>query len=71
VIEAGALGAAIMARVGAGVFPFYRAGVAAMVRLERGFEPDARQNRLYDIWFARYGHRYWKYSIERAAVVQP
>ena len=56
--EAGALGAAIMA------------GVAAMVRLERDFEPDARQNRLYDTWFARCGHRYWKYSIERAAVVQ-
>ena len=29
------------------VFPCYEADVAAMVRLERHFEPDAQQQRLY------------------------
>jgi hypothetical protein len=29
------------------VIPTYEAGVAAMVRLERHFEPDAQQHRLY------------------------
>jgi L-xylulokinase len=54
VTEAGALGASIMAGVGAGIFPSYEAGVAAMVRLERRFEPDARQHRLYAAWFEGY-----------------
>ena len=54
VTEAGALGAAIMAGVGAGVFASYEAGVSALVRLERRFEPDARQHRLYAAWFERY-----------------
>ena len=54
VTEAGALGAAIMAGVGAGVFASYEAGVAAMVRLERHFEPNAQQQRLYAAWFERY-----------------
>ena len=36
------------------VFPSYETGVAAMVRLERHFEPDARQGRLYVAWFERY-----------------
>ena len=48
-----ALGAAVMAGVGAGVFPSYEAGVAAMVRLERHCEPDAQQSRLYAAWFER------------------
>jgi xylulokinase len=47
-------GAAVMAGVGAGVFPSYESGVAAMVHLERRFEPDAQQHRLYDAWFERY-----------------
>ena len=54
VTEAGALGAAIIAGVGAGIFPSFQAGVEAMVRLERRFEPDAGQQRLYDAWFERY-----------------
>lgn len=54
VTEAGALGAAIMAGVGAGVFASFEQGVAAMVRLERTFEPDPQQQRRYDAWFDRY-----------------
>ena len=40
------------------VLPSYEAGVAAMVRLERRFEPDAQQHRLYDARFERYYDRY-------------
>ena len=54
VTEAGALGAAIMAGVGAGVFPSYAAGVEAMVRLERTFEPDPRRQEQYESRFAIY-----------------
>jgi sugar (pentulose or hexulose) kinase len=43
-----------MAGVGAGVFSSYKAGVEAMVRLERTFEPDAQQQRIYAAWFERY-----------------
>jgi xylulokinase len=52
--EAGALGAAIIAGVGSGLFPSFRTGVEAMVRLERGFEPDPHQHRLYADWFELY-----------------
>jgi xylulokinase len=54
VTEAGALGAAIMAGVGSGVFPSYEAGVEAMVSLERAFEPDLRQQRQYERRFEKY-----------------
>jgi sugar (pentulose or hexulose) kinase len=56
--EAGALGAAILAGVGCGVFPSLEAGVAAMVRLERSFEPNTTRQRQYDARFAKY-QRLW------------
>jgi xylulokinase len=49
--EAGALGAAIIAGVGARVFEGYDQGVAAMVKLERTFEPDLPRHERYQ---ARY-----------------
>lgn len=52
--EAGALGAAILAGAGCGIFASPREGVQAMVRLERHFEPDPRKGRLYDEQFDRY-----------------
>jgi xylulokinase len=52
--EAGALGAAIMAGVGGGVFPSFEAGVAAMVHTGRTFEPDARQIGRYAQRFEHY-----------------
>ena len=58
IIEAGALGTAIMAGVGCGVFPSHEAGVEAMVRLERTFEPDPRQQKLYQRQFEKY-QRLW------------
>jgi xylulokinase len=54
ITEAGALGAAIIAGVGSGRFPSYEAAVEAMVRLERCFEPDPRQQKLYEEWFELY-----------------
>jgi xylulokinase len=54
VTEAGALGAAIIAGVGCGVFPSYQAGVEAMVSLERTFEPDPQKRELYARRFEKY-----------------
>jgi xylulokinase len=54
VTEAGALGAAIIAGVGSGVFPSFAAGVQAMVRLERTFEPDAQRQQMYAARFEEY-----------------
>jgi xylulokinase len=48
VTEAGMMGAAILAGVGAGTFPSFEAGIEAMVRLERAFEPDPTRQRLYE-----------------------
>jgi xylulokinase len=47
VTEAGALGAAIIAGVGSGVFENFEQGVVAMVRLERTFEPDSQMHERY------------------------
>lgn len=54
ITEAGALGAAIIAGVGSGVFPSYEAGVEAMVSLERTFEPNPQQQKLYESRFEKY-----------------
>jgi xylulokinase len=58
ITEAGELGAAIIAGVGRGVFPTYRAGVEAMVRLDRTFEPDPRRHGLYEARFEEYRRLY-------------
>jgi len=47
VTEAGTLGAAIIAGVGAGIFSSFEEGVEQMVRLERRFEPDPRRHAAY------------------------
>lgn len=52
--EAGALGAAILAGTGCGLFSSLRTGVDAMVRPEQRFEPDPARQRLYDERFALY-----------------
>lgn len=54
VTEAGALGAAIMAGVGAGVFSSFQEGVAAMVKLERTFLPDGANTKKYEARFEEY-----------------
>ena len=62
--EAGALGAAILAGTGCGMFPSLGSGVEAMVRLEQRFEPDPGRQRLYDEHYARY--RRFAPAIENA-----
>jgi xylulokinase len=52
--EAGALGAAILAGVGAGVFGSFREAIASMVRLERSFEPDPARHAGYQAHFQEY-----------------
>jgi xylulokinase len=52
--EAGALGAAIIAGVGSDLYPTFAAGVEAMVRLDRAFEPDPQRHRLYADWYELY-----------------
>jgi xylulokinase len=54
VAEAGALGAAIIAGVGGGLYSSFENGVEAMVRLEREFEPDPRRHKLYAEWYELY-----------------
>ena len=52
--EAGALGAAILAGVGAGVFAGYPQAVAAMVKLERTFEPNLARHTRYQASYQNY-----------------
>jgi xylulokinase len=54
ITEAGALGAAIIAGVGSGLFPSFETGVEAMVRRERAFDPDPQRHKLYAGWFELY-----------------
>ena len=54
ITEAGALGAAIIAGVGCGLFASYQDGVEAMVCLEQTFEPDLQRHRYYTDWFELY-----------------
>jgi xylulokinase len=52
--EAGALGAAILAGTGSGLFPSLRSGVDAMVRLTQRFEPNPTRQKQYTERFAAY-----------------
>jgi len=58
ITEAGTLGAAIIAGTGRGVFSSFEDGVEAMVSLERTFEPNRRQQKLYESRFEMY-RRLW------------
>lgn len=58
VTEAGALGAAIVAGAGCGVFASLREGVARLVALDRTFEPDAHRHAIYGERFAKYRQLY-------------
>lgn len=58
ITEAGALGAAILAGLGAGVFSSTEEAVRALVQVERVFTPDAVRHRQYEERFALYGQLY-------------
>lgn len=47
ITEAGALGAAIIAGVGSGVFSSFSQGVETMVKLQQHFEPDPHRHQRY------------------------
>jgi len=54
ITEAGTLGAAILAGVGAGVFSTIEEGVAGLVKFEHTFEPDASQHERYAVRYKEY-----------------
>ncbi|GAK60943.1 xylulokinase [Candidatus Vecturithrix granuli] len=54
ITEAGALGAAIMAGAGCGIFASVQEGVAAMVQLDKAFEPDMKKHEAYQRRFEIY-----------------
>ncbi len=54
ITEAGTLGAAILAGMGKGIFNGAQAGVEAMVRLDRTFEPNPAKEKSYERPYAHY-----------------
>jgi xylulokinase len=66
ITEAGALGAAILAGVGSGVYGSAEQAVQALVKVDRIFEPDQARHRLYGERFAKYALFYpFSQSIAR------
>lgn len=63
ITEAGALGAALIAGVGCGLYPSFETAVETMVRLEREFEPDLDRHSDYRDWYELYG-RFWPTAAE-------
>jgi len=58
VTEAGALGAAILAGVGTGVYGSVGEAVETLVKVERVFEPDAKRHERYGEMFEKYRKLY-------------
>jgi xylulokinase len=58
ITEAGALGAAIIAGTGSGLFDSMEVGAETMVQLDRTFGPDPHMQKLYDGRFDKY-RRLW------------
>lgn len=58
VTEAGALGAAILAGTGCGIFANVEEGVASMVRIERIYQPDQSLGARYSERYAQYRQLY-------------
>ena len=58
VLDAGTLGAAIIAGVGSGVMPDLAAASGRLVRFDRTFEPDASARDYYDTRFEKYRELY-------------
>ncbi len=56
--EAGAMGAAILAGAGSGIFSSLESGVQAMVKLEHTFEPDPAMQSRYNERYALYRQFY-------------
>jgi xylulokinase len=58
VLDAGTLGAAVIAGLGAGAMPSLEAAVDRLVAYERSFEPDADSRDYYDTKFGKYQELY-------------
>lgn len=58
VLDAGTLGAAVLAGVGSGAMPSLDAAVARLVSFDRTFEPATESREYYDGKFAKYGELY-------------
>jgi ribulokinase len=65
--DASVLGSAILAATGAGAFADVDAAIAAMVRVERTVEPDARASERYAALYADYARLYPALKDWRAA----
>ncbi len=58
VTEATALGAAMLAGLGTGVYASAADAIQTLVQIDRVFEPDAQRHALYEERFSRYGQLY-------------
>ncbi len=58
IIDAGPLGAAILAGVGSGLYASYEEAVNRVVRIQRRFEPDQKRHSHYQARLARYRELY-------------
>lgn len=56
--EAGVIGCALIAGVGTGVYRTYDEGASRLVRIERRYEPHAKQRERYQAHFERYKQLY-------------
>ncbi len=52
--ESGALGSAIIAGVGSGLFSDFKSGVEAMVKIEKTFSPNIKKHEKYEKHFKKY-----------------
>jgi xylulokinase len=66
--DAGVLGAAMMAGVGAGLFPSLHEAAKSLVATDRIFEPDAREHERHEARFARYRQLYQQLAPLHAAL---
>ncbi|MCB9161295.1 MAG: xylulose kinase [Caldilineaceae bacterium] len=57
--EASLLGSAIVAAVGAGVYPDLPAAAAAMVTVDRTYQPDPARHETYQFYVQKYQETYW------------
>lgn len=71
ITEAGALGAAILAGLGAGVFAHVGEALDALVQVERVFVPDAGRHQQYEERFSRYRQLYPCSQALRGVVSSP
>ncbi|UVC09270.1 carbohydrate kinase [Rhizobium sp. TH2] len=68
-LDAGVLGAAILAGVGTGLFSSIRQAAAALVAIDRSFEPDASLAARYDYAYGKYRELYGQLEAFNAELV--